>query len=241
MTHRLRVCSRYVAAAACLALATLIAGCIVVPYSPPTESQSTPVRLENAEQVVLSIGPREMLEDTRASLRRRDRDLEIVDGLAFRNAVFPEGGWRLSQLLDPAARPSLAASGADYLVVVGPVQVDADEGHGMFLEVPGFGFYGAAAGSTTGSALVLIVDLARGEVLDAVSTRAKGTDVAVGFFYGLIVHATTETSVRNACLDSVVETIRAARPEGEVRLALMAAEPVDSSNYALSLITEQVP
>jgi hypothetical protein len=222
-------------------LTTLLAGCVVVPYSPPTESQSTPVRLENAEQVILSIGPREMLEDTTALLRRRDRELEIVDGLAFRNAVFPEGGWRLSQMLDPAARPRLAASGADYLVVVGPVQVEADEGHGMFLEVPGFGFYGAAAGSTNGSALVLIVDLARGEVLDAVSTRATGTDVAVGFFYGLIVHATTETSVRNACLDSVVETIRAARPVGVVRLALMAAEPVESNNYALSVITEPAP
>ncbi len=233
--------SRRVAAALYLVLPSLLASCVVVPYSPPTESQSTPVRLENAEQVILSIGPREMLEDTRASLRRRDRDLRIVDGLAFRNAVFPEGGWQLSRLLDPAARPILAESGADFLVVVGPVQVEANEGHGMFLEVPGFGFYGAASGTTTGSALVLIVDLARGEVLDAVSTRAKGTDVAVGFFYGLIVHATTETSVRNACLDSVVETIRAARPEGVVRLALMAAEPVDSSNYALSVVTEQAP
>jgi hypothetical protein len=182
-----------------------------------------------------------MLEETRASLRRRDRELEIVDSLVFRDSIFPEGGWQLSQLVDPAARPRLAASGADYLVVVGPVQVVADEGHGLFLEVPGFGFYGAASGSTQGSALVLIVDLARGEVLDAVETRARGTDVAVGFFYGLIVHAMTETSVRSACLDSVVETIRAARPAGVVRLALMAAEPVASSNYALSVITERVP
>jgi hypothetical protein len=219
-------------------LAAFSAGCVVVPYSPPTESQSAPVRLENAEQVILSIGPREMLEETRASLRRRDGELEIVDSLAFRNSIFPEGGWQLSQLLDPAVKPRLAASGADYLVVVGPVRVAADEGHGLFLEVPGFGFYGAASGSTQGSALVLIVDLARGEVLDAVETRARGTDVAVGFFYGLIVHATTETSVRRACLDSVVETVRAARPKGVVRLALMAAEPVASSNYALSVITE---
>jgi hypothetical protein len=116
--------------------------------------------------------------------RRRDRELEIVDSLAFRNSIFPEGGWQLSQLLDPAVRPRLAASGADYLVVVGPVRVAADEGHGLFLEVPGFGFYGAASGSTQGSALVLIVDLARGAVLDAVETRARGTDVAVGFFTG---------------------------------------------------------
>lgn len=238
MTTQRAPMGRLLTAVTCALLAALSAGCVVVPYSPPTESQSTPVRLENAEQVVLSIGPREMLEETQASLRRRDRELEIVDSLAFRNAVFPEGGWRLSQLLAPAARLRLAASGADYLVVVGPVQVQDDGGHGLFLEVPGFGFYGAASGSTQGSALVLIVDLAHGEVLDAVATRARGTDVAVGFFYGLIVHATTETSVRNACLDSVVETVRAARPDGVVRLALMAAEPVESSNYALSVITE---
>jgi hypothetical protein len=238
VTFRRAVQGRRLLATACALVAMLSAGCVVVPYSPPTESQSAPVRLENADQVVLTIGPREMLEETSASLRRRDRELEVVDSLAFRNSIFPEGGWQLSKLLDPAVRPRLTASGADYLVVVGPVRVAADEGHGLFLEIPGYGFYGAASGSTQGSALVLIVDLARGEVLDAVETRARGTDVAVGFFYGLIVHATTETSVRSACLDSVVETVRAARPKGVVRLALMAAEPVASSNYALSVITE---
>jgi hypothetical protein len=230
--------SAFGAALTLAGLVMLLSGCVVVPYSPPTESQSTPVRLENAEQVVLSIGPRELLEEARDALRRRDRALDIVDSLAFRDAAFPEGGWRLSQLLAPDALPRLASTGADYLVVVGPVRVVGGESHGLFLEVPGFGFYGAGTGSTTGSALVLIVDLARGAVLDTVKTRATGTDVAVGFFYGLIVHATTETSVRSACLDSVVETIRAARPDGVVRLALMAAEPVASSNYALSLIAE---
>ena len=85
---------------------------------------------------------------------------------------------------------------------------------------------------------MLIVDLARGEVLDALRTRAEGTDVAVGFFYGLVIHATTESSVRRACLDSVVETLRRVHPDGRLRLALMAAEPIGSSEYALSLITE---
>lgn len=229
--------ARAVAVTVTCGIAVMLASCVVVPYSPPSESTSTPVRLENAGQVILSVGPRELLEETRDSLRRRDRELEIVDSLAFRNAVFPDGDWRLSRLLDPEARARLAESGADYLVVVGPVRVVEEESHGLFLGT-GYGFYGAASGSSRGSALVLIVDLARGEVLDAVRTRAEGTDVAVGFFYGLIVHATTKTSVRDACLDSVVETVRGARPTGPVRLALMAAEPTESNDYALSVITE---
>jgi hypothetical protein len=195
------------------------------------------VRLDNADQVILTIGPRELLEDAREALRRRDDEFEIVDSLAFRNAVFPEGDWRLSRLLDPSGHGRLAASGADYLVVVGPVIVEEIEMQGPFLASP-YGFYGAAAGSAQGSALVLIVDLARGTVLDAVKTRAEGTDVAVGYFYGLIIHATTESSIRRACLDSVVATIRAARPSGSVQIALMAAEPTESNDYALSVIAE---
>jgi hypothetical protein len=217
--------------------ATMLAACVVVPYSPPTESQSTPVRLENADQVILTIGPRELLDEARESLRGRDRDFEMVDSLAFRNAAFPDGDWRLSRLLAPEAHGRLADSGADYLVVVGPVVVGEPDEQGLFL-ASGYGFYGAGASSTQGSALVLVVDLARGAVLDAVRTRAQGTDVAVGFFYGLIIHATTESSVRRACLDSVVETVRSARPTGTVRLALMAAEPIAENDYALSVITE---
>lgn len=218
-------------------VATLITGCVVVPYSPPTESSSTPVRLEHADRVLLTVGPRQLLEDTSVALRRRDREFEIVDSLAFRAAVFPEGDWRLSRLLDPERHALLAASGADYLVVVGPVLTGLPDEHGLFVGTA-YGFYGAQANTTQGSALMLIVDLARGEVLDALRTRAEGTDVAVGFFYGLIVHATTESSVRRACLDSVVETLRRVHPDGRLRLALMAAEPIGSSEYALSLITE---
>lgn len=218
-------------------VATLVAGCVVVPYSPPAESSSTPVRLEQADRVLLTVGPRQLLEDTSDALRRRDRDIEIVDSFAFRSAAFPEGDWRLSRLLDPERHVLLAASGADYLVVVGPVLTGLPDEHGFFVGTA-YGFYGAQANITQGSALMLIVDLARGEVLDALRTRAEGTDVAVGFFYGLIIHATTESSVRRACLDSVVETLRRVHPSGRLRVALMAAEPIGSSEYALSLITE---
>lgn len=215
----------------------LVAACVVVPYSPPTESSSTPVRLEHADRVLLTVGPRQFLEDTSDALRRRDRDIEIVDSFTFRGAVFPEGDWRLSRLLDRERHALLAASGADYLVVVGPVLTGAPDERGLFVGTA-YGFYGAGTNTTQGSALMLIVDLARGEILDALRTRAEGTDVAVGFFYGLIVHATTESSVRRACLDSVVETLRRVHPDGHLRLALMAAEPIGSSEYALSLITE---
>ncbi|MCU0977451.1 MAG: hypothetical protein MUC71_14250 [Steroidobacteraceae bacterium] len=215
----------------------LAAGCVVVPYSPPAESSSTPVRLEQADRVLVTVGPRQLLEDTSEALRRRDRDIEIVDSFAFRAAVFPEGDWRLSRLLVPERRSLLAASGADYLVVVGPVLTGAPDERGLFVGTA-YGFYGAGTNTTQGSALMLIVDLARGEILDALRTRAEGTDVAVGFFYGLIIHATTESSVRRACLDSVVETLRRVHPEGRLRLVLMAAEPIGSSEYALSLITE---
>jgi len=235
--HRTTVGGRGKALLAVGAVATLAVACVVVPYSPPTESSSTAVRLEQADRVLLTVGPRQLLEDTSDALRRRDRDIEIVDSFAFRATVFPEGDWRLSRLLDPERHALLAASGADYLVVVGPVVVGAPDEHGLFVGTA-YGFYGAGANTTQGSALMLIVDLARGEVLDALHTRAEGTDVAVGFFYGLIIHATTESSVRRACLDSVVATLRRVHPDGRVRVALMAAEPIGSNEYALSLITE---
>jgi hypothetical protein len=234
---RARLGCRIDALLAVAVVAMLATACLVVPYSPPTESSSTPVRLEHADRVLLTVGPRQLLEDTSDALRRRDRDIEIVDSFGFRAAVFPEGDWRLSRLLDPERHALLAASGADYLVVVGPVVVGAPDEHGLFVG-SAYGFYGAQANTTQGSALMLIVDLARGEVLDALRTRAEGTDVAVGFFYGLIIHATTESSVRRACLDSVVETLRRVHPDGRLRVALMAAEPIGSNEYALSLITE---
>jgi hypothetical protein len=43
--------------------------------------------------------------------------------------------------------------------------------------------------------------------------------------------------VRRACLDFVVETLRRVYPESRLRVAPMAAEPIGSSEYALSLVT----
>lgn len=223
---------------ACALLAIPLTSCVIVPYSPPSKAESVPVQLDRADEVLLSVGPREFLDDTGTALRRRDRGLDVVDGLAFRNAVFPDGDWRLSRLLNADDRARLADSGADYLVVVGKVEAGKPEEHGAFLAGGPYGFYGAASATVEGSALVLIIDLAKGSVLDMLRASATGTDVAVGLFYGLIFHAMTESSVRDECLDSIVDTIRRAQPRGQVKVVLMAAEPVNASTYPLSIIAQ---
>jgi hypothetical protein len=215
---------------------TVIAGCVVVPYPARTEHQALPVRLESADKVLLSIGPRILLEDTRKALEKRDRDLEIVDSLAFRNRAFPDGDWRLSSLLDPTRPVRQAALEADFLLVVGQVSVEEDY-HGMMALSP-YGAFGAGRSAAEASALMLIVDLQRGQVLDIVRTRAKGNTVGVGVVVALVFHATTESSARRAYIDSMVEAIRSVRPRGPVRLALMTAEPVESGANPISLIAE---
>jgi len=206
----------------CAAVCALLAGCLMVPYKP--KAQVTPVAadLYDAEHIVLTIGPRRLLHDIGKEITNLDPQIQLVDSLTLRDALFPSGGWTLATLLNEANRPILAASGAEYLAIIGQPSSEKTKSVGAF----GFymGFAGALKETEQSSIAIMLVDLKQGRMLNGADIRADGTTVALGAFYALIVVPRMDASLHEGVGSAIVQAIRKARPNASVKVGLLAME-----------------
>lgn len=200
-----------------------LAGCLYLPYSPSATTTLEPPTLDDPRTVLLSVGPRNDLAELQAGLLRRCERCEAIDGLSFRDAVFPDGGWTLAELLDPNARARVAGSGAEFLIVLEPQRDETTFTWGfMFYYAIFFGF-GLERPRVTSSAL--LVELERGEPLERVRATAEGLSIGIGWVFALFIVADSERGSRDAVLDRLAAALVAARPDGPIRFAALAAEP----------------
>lgn len=155
-----------------LVLIGSLAGCAVgVPTKPDVEiERCQPVMIDEASLV--SVSPRVLLQKFTKAIEAEYPRIELIDGLTFRDAAFPEGGWQLRTLLDPrvSARVSELLN-VDYLVLVNRPQLVQGEEEGFFFPL----LVGAMSVEGTLKISALIVDLRNGEVLTRLDCQAQGT------------------------------------------------------------------
>ena len=158
----------------------ILTGCIVIPQSvDATVEAHEEVRLN--EDILVSVGPRRLLDNIAQNISKLDRGITIVDSLAFRDTAFPEGGWRLSDLIEPAERRLSVAAALDvgYLVLLGPASLEemSDEKGGMVWPL------GAVSGKETSTLSAVVIDLSSGRALSQLAVSASGTYHAVLYIY----------------------------------------------------------
>jgi hypothetical protein len=206
----------------CAAGFALLAGCVVVPYTPKAEVTPVPAGLDDAEHTWVTVGPRRVLEDIGREVGKLDPQIQLVDGVALRDALFPNGGWTLAALLQEDNRPNLTASGADYLAVIGPSKSGKMDSTGAFAFY--LVFLGAQKTTQHVSMSVLLVDLQAGRALESAEIKADGTGTAVGYVYAIIVTPEMDRSLQQGAAGGIVHAVRKVRPNGGVRVGLMARE-----------------
>lgn len=206
----------------CAAACAILSGCVVVPYTPKADVTPAVASLEDAAHTFVTIGPRRFLEDVGKEIVRLDPKIKLVDNLALRDALFPNGGWSLEELLQEASRPNLAASGADYLAIIGPPKVGKTDSSGMFL------WYlislGAEKSTMHSSLSAMLVDLKQGQTTGGVNIRVDGEGAAVGYVYAVIVTPMMDASLLQGTASGIVQAVRRMRPGGNVRIGLLARE-----------------
>jgi hypothetical protein len=203
-------------------LLAVLAGCVIIPYTPPSETQHDLADVPNPEQVLLSVGPRRFLEEMAEALHDQEPRIEYVDGQTFIDTAAPDGDLTLARLLDPATRDSIAGLQADYLVLLGEAEGEVLKTSGGMLAY--IGFYGAQ--KTTGATRywAALIDLRTMRLMEQLTTTSTGTDAGLGLFYGIFVVSNTEGSAQKGVIRNVAEVLSSARPEGPVRLVMLARE-----------------
>ncbi|MDH3375116.1 MAG: hypothetical protein OEM85_17290 [Gammaproteobacteria bacterium] len=203
-------------------LAIVFGGCIAPQTVDPEIHVIEKVRL--ADDVLVSVGPRRILESLSKRIAKHDRDIAIVDGLTFRDTAFPEGEWRLSALVEVPERRSSVAAALDvkYLVLVGPAKLEeiTDEKGEFYGIVPS-----AVSGTETSTLSAVVIDLNSGQSLSQIVAKASGTyRVGAYLIYVAGTDPMTESAVYSGLSEAIVGAVRKDSGEGKVRLALLAAE-----------------
>jgi hypothetical protein len=210
-----------------LALASSLAGCVVIPYQPPAETSHDIAAIANPERLRLSVGPRQFLEKMARDVLRENERLQQVDGQTFIDTASPEQELTLARLLEPSTRGLIGPLGADYLVLLGqPTDKSLKSKGGMLLHL---GFFGATEQKSSTAYWAAVIDARRLQVLEQLTSEATGTDVGVGLFYGLFVVSDTAGSARKNAIREIAGAIASAKPTGRVGVAFLAVEPIPSA------------
>jgi hypothetical protein len=210
---------------------TVLNGCVMVPYTPNAEVAHRKAEVQDPAVVKLTIGTHKFLERMGAELTSRERRIEIIPALEFRDTAFPDGNWTLAALFDPDTRERIKPIKADYLVAFGPMHYKEDTSDNKMLV--SVGFYGYADIDTRADLSAIVVDLGAGSLMELLVSECDATLRGVGAFYGLFIVPRTEHGVEEALADELVQMLKSAKPDGAIRVVIMAAESGDFEDDTL--------
>lgn len=213
-------------ASACL-MCLLLSGCIIVPHGVEPDTARSERAVLPEKEILLTRGPRHFLESMETALAEADPALVIVDGMAFRDAAFPEGGWTLAEMLTPAARQRVRQQlSVDYLLLFGPLQYESGEVEGpntITLGAPIAAGVGHIDEQSTLSGL--IIDLASSDIVSQVDVTAAGSSsFAIWIIVAVGTYAETGESAMRGMAGALATEIRGHSQKPKPSIALLAAE-----------------
>jgi hypothetical protein len=218
-----------------------LTGCVVIPYTPSSETKHDRSDVANPEYARLTVGPREFLEKMAKETLQEDDRLEQVDGQTFIDTASPDQELTLARLLEPGTQALIEPLDVDYLVLFGIPKDETLEKVGG--GVAYLGFYGLEKDKTSTTYWAAVIDLHELLLVEQLTTQSIGTDVGIGLFYGLFVASDTAGGARKGVIHHVVETIANAKPTGSVRVVFLADEPIQTPEevVAQARILKELP
>jgi len=204
-------------------LAAGMSSCIVIPYEPGAEVSSSDKGHMPLGEMMVTVGPRELLEEISEEIAKADAQIEITDPVVFRDAAFPDGDWRISRLLEKGnCRRVSSELGVEYLVLIGEIiKIQGEDVGGVVIYI---GFYGAGYGEEEVRLSATIIDLKSERHLYDVSSAARGVSGGVGLFYGLFIIPMTESGAIEGLGREIAKTIRNNSARENIKVAVLALE-----------------
>jgi hypothetical protein len=198
------------------------AGCgVAVPTRPDVEVvRSQAVRID--EGAVISIGPRRLLKELSNEITKARPDIEIIEGLLFRDTVFPEGGWKLEALFQPGVSRQVSDTlGVEYLVLTGELKLDEGEEEGFLVPL----LAGAMSIESESMISAVIMDMKTGKLVSRLDCKARGTTRMV--YYVIFIAGSgpmLESGVTKGLAREIGKVITELAPPGKRRVAVLALE-----------------
>jgi hypothetical protein len=177
---------------------------------------------------LVSVGPRRLLEHLSNRISSAAPQLKLVDGLRFRDTAFPQGGWRLRDLLETGSRTRLVRElGVDHLVLVSQLEYTVGEESGFLVPLVA----GAQSADHKATLSATVYNLKSGLALRRIDSVAIGKERVYSYvilFSGTTPHVVTP--LLDAMVKEIVDTLGTVNGHGASRIAILAAETPEAGN-----------
>lgn len=220
---RLTVCSTRLAV---LLIVSLCYGCVIIPVPVKPEIEVLDA-VTIAEDARVTMGPRQLLDEVAKTIIDENQHIEIIDGLTFRDTAFPDGGWRMADLLDPSiARRTADALDVSHVAVIEIHKTnDWEETFNVFVPLA----FGAMSGEEKSRMSVTIFDLHEPSNTSEIWVTATGKARAFMLvIYGIGTEPLTLGSVYKGIAREIIAAVTVGQKKDQARIALLAAENIAS-------------
>lgn len=203
-----------------------ISGCIFVTDATPEVMHSDKVVIE--DNSVLSLADRRMIEYLSKTIRQKQNNIEVVDGLSFRDTVFPEGGWELQDLLAHGEESNLSEeTNVDYLIVISPYTEVEQKGVFVFGAPFMIGYH---SGTERFSVSAKLIDMESLDVIDQIISKGEGEGMWAGFFWWVVYGEKVVQPALDTLADEIVQVVTKLKKSEKSRIVIMSLEkPIDLS------------
>jgi hypothetical protein len=207
--------------ASLLCAATLLAGCVPIPYKPAVSVQHDVITPEAAPAILLKAEPPAWAGKVGEQLRRAEPRIVLMDGTkALPDALdfisLPDAIAALAKLPPGPDTP-------DYLLGMSPFAEEEQSKTDIYQ--PGVGYY---KDKYVGHLPSLLVELRSGRPADAMDFKSEYSMVVVELFYGVMTVPEGEKAVDSALVAEVARRLKAAQPQGPIRLLVMFQKPKEA-------------
>jgi hypothetical protein len=174
------------------------------------------------ENTMVTLGPRRLLSEISHEIEESGANIEVIDGLLFRDTAFPNGGWTLQELLNPKTCSEVNRQlNVNYLVLVGSSKVTSEEEEGFMIPL----LVGAMSVESASTLSAVIFDLGSGDQICQITSEARGKERV--FAYVIFVVGSVpqiKTASIEGLANEVISVITELGAQETKRIAIMAAE-----------------
>ena len=200
----------------------LLTGCVIVPH-PVAPHIERAEEIRPADDILVSVGPRQLLEKITDKVSKRRKDITVVDALMFRDTAFPDGGWQLADLLERGNAARVAKElNVQFLILIGAGKI-RQSGEDKSVLLPGL--LGLQYAEETSELSVLVIDLPNAQPVEQYRIEASGTAGALYFvIYIAMKFPMTKAAVLRGLMDALDTSVAVQTGRDKTRIAILAAE-----------------
>ncbi len=202
-----------------------MSSCVMIPkpFSPSTDITYIE-DITIPKDTYVTLGYRRAIETLIWGVEQYEPSIELVDGLLFRDTAFPDGGWKLKDLLTPDRCQKMQQElSVDYLILLGSFKLDKEKKELLLTPV-----LGGITEEVHTSMSAVIINLNDIKVINRLNIDSKGSSevLIAAVIFRIALLGGDEYAMYRELGDEVMKKINEMKKKEKVRIAILSAEPL---------------